>query len=168
MPVKSITLDGIQYNIDDCIYVASENTNEAHYLARIVDFVEKDDEMAARVAWFYRAADVSRRRKPDARLLVASMNTDTTPVSSIRGKCQIQHCNDIAKQKQAYAALPDAFYYDQLHDRYTMRLYDVVPIELVNLPEALETYFQNYRFILVEAGKSSDFAAKKMCSECDV
>ena len=54
-------------------------------------------------------------------------------------------------------------------DRYTHRIYDVVPLELVkNLPDFVMKTLTHYAFIIVEAGKASDFTDKKICSICEV
>ena len=66
------------------------------------------------VAWFYRAKDILHMKKKnvDPRLLLASMNTDRNHISTIRGKCKVEHLDKI-RDLEHYKTQPDCFYYDQ-------------------------------------------------------
>jgi hypothetical protein len=137
--ITTVTVDRILYSLyypfipltsrDDTVYVANENPNEAHYLGRIIEFTPplpglpgKDTETSFKYAWFYRAADVpTRRRKIEPRLVIASMNTETSMVSALRGKCSIKHATKVAKQMKTYLAQPDSFYYGDLANHLTNR-----------------------------------------------
>ncbi|KAJ3191461.1 putative PHD type zinc finger protein with BAH domain-containing protein [Irineochytrium annulatum] len=84
----------------------------------------------------------------------------------IRGKCRITHTHFI-KNLDAYRDMEDSFYYNQLYDRYTKNLYDVIPLTLVkNLPAAVLDSLKNYTFIVVEEGKASDFTDRIVCPLC--
>lgn len=78
-----------------------------------------------RVNWYYRPRDI-QRHSADTRLVYASMHSDTCPLSSLRGKCQIRHMSEI-DDLNAYKKTRDAFWYDKMFDRYIHRLYDVIP-----------------------------------------
>lgn len=149
---ESVQVDGTEYRINDHVYVLNEQANEPHYVGRITEFVQptqnhsEDQEIQVKIAWFYRSQDVEmRRRKNDVRLLVASMNVESNPVSSLRGKCSIRHTREVSQQMKAYTARPSCFYYDQLHDRYTMKLYDVVPLDLVHRNYPIFSQLYSYR-----------------------
>ncbi|KAJ3040011.1 putative PHD type zinc finger protein with BAH domain-containing protein [Rhizophlyctis rosea] len=123
-----------------------------------------------KIGWFYRPKDAAvgaRKKNYDPRLLFATMHSDINPVSSIRGKCKIEHVHYI-KDLEAYKIQDDAFYYNQLYDRYNHRVYDVVPVaQLKNLPSEVAAPLSSYRFILVEAGKASDWTDKRICPICN-
>ncbi|KAI8821134.1 PHD-zinc-finger like domain-containing protein, partial [Fimicolochytrium jonesii] len=160
----------------DFVYLAPDVSNELYYVGRVLEFVPPPKQhpgkqhMSVRIGWFYRPKDVlpgGKKKNHDPRLLLASMHSDINPVTSIRGKCEIMHIHHIADLDK-WKAKDDTFYYDQLYDRYTHRVYDVVPLELVrNLPDEVAHALSDYLFILVEAGKASDFTERRVCNSCD-
>jgi len=94
------------------------------------------------------------------------MHYDVNPISSIRGKCIIKHSSHI-DDLEAYKQNEDTFYYNKLYDRYSQRLYDVVPVEHIrNLSDTLIQAFYPYKFIVVDDGKASDFIEKRECAVC--
>ncbi|KAJ3089150.1 putative PHD type zinc finger protein with BAH domain-containing protein [Quaeritorhiza haematococci] len=159
--IREVTLkDGITYRVDDCVYLAPEIPSEPD---------KKTARTQLRLGWFYRSKDVvtgTRRKNYDSRQLVASMHTDINPVSSIRGKCKVAHMHHI-KNLDEYTSQDDCFWYQQLYDRYTHRLYDVIPLEQVtHLPQSIMAVLQNYSFIFVEAGKGLD-TDSRICIVCN-
>ncbi|KNC99032.1 DNA-binding E3 ubiquitin-protein ligase SNT2 [Spizellomyces punctatus DAOM BR117] len=168
-----VAKNGETYALNDYVYLAPDIPNELYYVGRILEFVSgklPGKQTVARIGWFYRPKDVlpgGRGKKHDPRLLLASMHSDINPISSIRGKCKVEHISHV-KDMEQWRAEEDCFYYDQLYDRYTHRVYDVVPLELVkNLPREVSRALSDYQFILVEAGKASDFTERRVCNSCD-
>ncbi|KAJ3017800.1 putative PHD type zinc finger protein with BAH domain-containing protein [Thoreauomyces humboldtii] len=155
--------DGVTYHI-----------NGIYYVGRVLEFTNGKlpgpVQTFVRIGWFYRPKDVlpgARKKNHDPRMLIASMHSDINPVSSIRGKCTVLHVHQV-KNLDEWKLQDDRFYYDQLYDRYTHRVYDVVPLDLVkNLPSEVSKALDDYEFILVEAGKASDFTERRVCNSCD-
>ncbi|KAI8083168.1 uncharacterized protein BX664DRAFT_267716, partial [Halteromyces radiatus] len=156
----------------DHVYLTPEHLGEPYYIGRIMEFckVRKRKGLQVRVAWYNRPKDVFNRRWYDANLLIATMNSDLNPVSSIRGKCTVLHKHYIPKdQFELYRNSEDHFYYTQLYDRYMQRVYDLLPCELVqNVPmDVREALCQRYQFIIVEQGKAADLtSARRICCVC--
>ncbi|RKO94033.1 hypothetical protein BDK51DRAFT_13355, partial [Blyttiomyces helicus] len=145
-----------------------------HYIGRIMEFLAGKppaNRTEIRIGWFYRPKDVlhsAKKKHADPRLLVASMNSDVNPITSIRGKCHIEHMDEIQNIAH-YRTIEDSFYYKQLYDRYTHRVYDVVPLDMVkNLPLSISpSLTPSCRYILVEDGRASDFTDMRICRICD-
>ncbi|TPX60050.1 hypothetical protein PhCBS80983_g02085 [Powellomyces hirtus] len=166
--------DGQVYTLDDFVYLAPDVANEPYYVGRVLEItVQKlpgKQQTFVKLGWFYRPKDVlpgGNKKNHDPRLLLASMHSDINPVSSIRGKCRVSHIHHV-KDLDQWKEEDDCFYYEQLYDRYTHRVYDVVPLELVmNLPTEVSRALCDYKFILVESGKASDFTERRVCNSCD-
>ena len=150
-----------------------EPPGEAYYLARIMEFLHANNDPTApvdsiRVNWYYRPKDIGRRVQ-DTRVVFASMHSDTCPLASLRGKCNIQHVSTI-DNVDAYRQKKDCFWFDKLYDRYMHRYYEVVPTsKVVNVPprvkEVLDT---RWKFVLIEVGRGRDLtAASKRCIRCE-
>ncbi|ORY26560.1 BAH-domain-containing protein, partial [Neocallimastix californiae] len=167
--VKKVKEGDIYYEINDTVYLAPENVNEAYYLGRIMEFVKDQNGSTtqAKIAWFLRPRDILGKKKNfDSRLLLATMHYDVNPISSIRGKCIIKHRSHI-EDFESYRQQEDTFYYEKLYDRYSQRLYDVVPVEQIrNLSDTLVLAFYPYKFIIVDDGKAPDFVDKRECAVC--
>ncbi|KAH6561512.1 hypothetical protein BASA62_009762 [Batrachochytrium salamandrivorans] len=171
--LSQVTLKRVTYKLNDFVFLKPETDNECFYVGRIAEFLA--DEKAPlvpvkiKVAWFSRPKDVlggSRRKHFDPRLLVATMNTDINPISAIIRKCDIKHMSHI-QNMDTYKSLEDTFYYNQLYDRHTRRLYDVIPIESAkNLPLRILRHLASFQFILVEAGNADSFITKRICQSC--
>ncbi|KAJ3103758.1 putative PHD type zinc finger protein with BAH domain-containing protein [Phlyctochytrium planicorne] len=164
---SSITLkDGTVVNVDDHVYISSDIPSDPFYIGRVMSIVS---ETHFKFGWFYRPKEVltgNRRKTFDPRLLVCSMHSDINPITSIVGKCTVLHSHFV-KNVELYKNQPDCFFYDQLYDRYTHTIYDVVPLKLVkNLPETVMKSLEAYNFIVVEAGKASDFTDRRVCPVC--
>jgi len=168
--VRKVTEGDIVYELNDTVYLAPENVNEAYYLGRIMEFVKDQNNCTtqAKIAWFLRPRDILGKKKNfDSRLLLATMHYDINPISSIRGKCIIKHTSHI-EDLEAYKQQEDTFYYNKLYDRYSQRLYDVVPVEEIrNLSDTLIQAFYPYKFIIVDEGKASDFVERRECAVCE-
>jgi len=124
---------------------------------------------ALRVNWYYRPRDI-QRRVADTRLVFASMHSDTCPLSSLRGKCQIRHLSEIENFDE-YRKSRDSFWYDKMFDRYIHRYYDVIPTsKVINVPANVKKVLDDrWKFVLVEIGKRKELtAAVKTCKRCSL
>jgi hypothetical protein len=120
-----------------------------------------------RINWFYRPKDIGKKVN-DTRLLFATMHSDTCPLTSLRGKCQVRHKAEIENLDE-YRKTPDCFFFEKLYDRYIQKYYDVIPcFQIVNVPERVKKVLdERWKYILVEQGKSKDFtSASKSCKRC--
>ncbi|KAJ5157012.1 uncharacterized protein N7482_008112 [Penicillium canariense] len=164
--------DGTTFAVNDHVYLICEPPGEPYYLARIMEFLpSKTKESgvieALRVNWYYRPRDI-QRHSADTRFVYASMHSDTCPLSSLRGKCQIRHASEI-DDLTSYKKMRDSFWYDKMFDRYIHRLYDVIPTkDVVNVPPNVKRVLDDrWKFILVEIGKSKELTgAVKTCKRC--
>ena len=106
-----------------------------------------------KVNWFYRPRDIGRKVQ-DTRAVFATMHSDTSPVTALRGKCQIRHKAEI-DDFDAYRKTPDCFWFEKLYDRYIQKLYEVIPtFQIVNVPvKVKEVLDERWRYILVEQGR---------------
>ncbi|KAL2915669.1 putative PHD type zinc finger protein with BAH domain-containing protein [Polyrhizophydium stewartii] len=170
---SSMVIRGTRFRVNDIVFLKPETSLESLYVARILCFITEtsspDAEPKIKVAWFLRPRDVfvsGRRKHYDPNLVVATMNTDENPISAIVRKCEVRHTSDI-DDLDSFRKRPDAFFYNQLFDRYTRRLFDVVPLkDAKNLPEMIMRMLRNYQFILVEAGQAQSFTERRVCSRC--
>ncbi|KAJ1959141.1 putative PHD type zinc finger protein with BAH domain-containing protein [Dipsacomyces acuminosporus] len=127
-------------------------------------------QLRVRLAWFQRPRDlpVTRVRAKDIRLLVATMHSDLNPISAIKGKCFVKHTSEIA-DLNSWKAKPDHYYYAQLFDRYSTRLYDIIPVSNIrNAPqEILQKLHNTYQFIFAEPQKIADLVnTRRACTVC--
>ncbi|KAJ1817114.1 putative PHD type zinc finger protein with BAH domain-containing protein, partial [Coemansia sp. RSA 2598] len=127
-------------------------------------------QLRARLAWFQRPRDlpVSRAKIKDTRLLIATMHSDLNPVSVIKGKCFVRHSREI-NDMNAWKSAPDHYYYNQLFDRYSTRLYDIVPVNQIrNAPQdVLQKLKDTYEFIFAEPQKIADLVnTRRACTIC--
>ncbi|KAJ2828269.1 putative PHD type zinc finger protein with BAH domain-containing protein, partial [Coemansia erecta] len=131
---------------------------------------ETTAQLRVRLAWFQRPRDLplTRVRAKDMRLLVATMHTDINPVSAIRGKCIVRHVSEIPDMN-AWKSKLDHYYYTQLFDRYSTRLYDIIPVSHIrNAPqEVLQKLHDTYEFIFAETQKINDLVStRRACTVC--
>ncbi|PIA15405.1 hypothetical protein COEREDRAFT_16103 [Coemansia reversa NRRL 1564] len=127
-------------------------------------------QLRVRLAWLQRARDlpVTRVRAKDTKLLAATMTSDLNPVSAIKGKCYVRHVSEIADLR-TWKALPDHYFYTQLFDRYSTRLYDIIPVSQIrNAPqEVLQKLLYTYEFIFAETQKINDLVStRRACTVC--
>ncbi|KAI9334490.1 BAH domain-containing protein [Zopfochytrium polystomum] len=172
-PLQSIiTKDGLSVSLDDYVYMTPDDPTEPFFIGRVMAFLppaKPGYPEQVRVGWFYRPRDVlgGRRKHYDLRLLLASMHSDVNSSSCIRGKCHVRHSHQIP-DLVGYKSHEDHFYYNQLFDRYTHRLFDVVPIEIArNLPKPVLEALSGHDFIVVEAGRAADYTDARNCSICE-
>ena len=120
-----------------------------------------------RCNWIYRPRDIARKAT-DTRLLFASMHSETSPPTSLRGKCTVQHRHNI-KDLENYRKQKDSFYYNQMFDRYIHRYFDVVPTsQVINVPEVVKKVLdERWEFVVVESGRAKELtSAIKKCRRC--
>ena len=99
-----------------CIYMISEPPGEPFYIGRIRGFINRKsnsigDKLVSKstkkqerylpakgyefqIQWFFRPRDISRTSS-DSRLVYATMDTDTCPLHSYRGRVSVEHLLDI-------------------------------------------------------------------------
>lgn len=120
-----------------------------------------------RVNWYYRPRDIQRKVN-DTRLVFASMHSDTCPLTSLRGKCQILHRNDVSDLDE-YRKTKDCFWYEKMFDRYIHRYYEVIPtIQVINVPARVKKVLdERWKFVIVEQGRGKELtSAIKTCKRC--
>jgi hypothetical protein len=120
-----------------------------------------------RINWFYRPKDISRSVQ-DTRLLFATMHSDTCPLTSLRGKCQIKHKSEIASIAE-YKRYPDCFWYEKLYDRYIQKTYEIIPTsQILNVPDLVkEVLDERWKFVLVEPSRVKELTTEaKRCKRC--
>ncbi|EMR62119.1 putative phd finger and bah domain protein [Eutypa lata UCREL1] len=88
------------------------------------------------------------------------MHSDTSPLHSLRGKCQIRHKAEI-ENMDAYRKTPDCFWFEKLYDRYIQKYYEVIPcFQIVNVPEKVKKVLdERWKYIIVEQGRSKEFTS---------
>ncbi|KAL2863884.1 DNA-binding E3 ubiquitin-protein ligase SNT2 [Aspergillus lucknowensis] len=164
--------DGTTFAVNEHVYLICEPPGEPYYLARIMEFIPNKNSPsgpieALRVNWYYRPRDI-QRNAADTRLVFASMHSDTCPLTSLRGKCQITHSSEI-KDFEEYRKTRDCFWYDKMFDRYIHRYYEVIPTnKVINVPANVKKVLdEQWRYVLVEVGKRKELtSAVKTCKRC--
>lgn len=155
------------------VYLVCEPPGEPYYLCRIMEFrrANADDPKSPvksmLVNWFYRPKDISRYNS-DPRYVYASMQSDDSPITSLRGKCQIRLRPEIADLEE-YRKSRDTFWYNQLYDRYIHRAYEVVPVnQIINVPEKVKKVLdEHWKYIIVEPARMKELtSAVKLCKRC--
>lgn len=119
------------------------------------------------INWFYRPKDIGRYSS-DYRFLFASMQSDSSPISSLRGKCQIEHRSQI-EDLEEYRKGRDCFWFSQLYDRYSHRPYEIIPSSaVINVPENVKKALdENWKFLVVEQARQKELtSAVKLCKRC--
>ncbi|KAL4808673.1 hypothetical protein BDV18DRAFT_88510 [Aspergillus unguis] len=166
--------DGTTFAVNEHVYLICEPPGEPYYLARIMEFLPNKNSPsgaieALRVNWYYRPRDI-HRNAADTRLVFASMHSDTCPLSSLRGKCQIRHSSEIGDLDE-YRKTRDCFWYDKMFDRYIHRYYEVIPTsKVINVPGNVKKVLdERWRYVLVEVGKRKELtSAVKTCKRCSL
>ncbi|KAI1382223.1 hypothetical protein F4677DRAFT_19277 [Hypoxylon crocopeplum] len=169
---KMMADDGTVLQANDHVYLVCEPPGEPYYLGRIMEFLHVQNDPAKpvdalRINWYYRPKDIGKKVN-DTRLVFATMHSDISPLTALRGKCQIRHKAEIDDQ-DAYRKIPDCFWYEKLYDRYIQKHYDVIPcFQIVNVPERVKKVLdERWKYILVEQGRSKEFtSAVKLCKRC--
>ncbi|KAI0842099.1 hypothetical protein F5Y06DRAFT_292921 [Hypoxylon sp. FL0890] len=169
---KLVADDGTTLQANDHVYLVCEPPGEPYYLGRIMEFLHVQNDVtkpveALRINWYYRPKDIGRKVN-DTRLVFATMHSDISPLTALRGKCQICHKAEI-DDMDAYRKTPDCFWYEKLYDRYIQKNYDVIPCsQVVNVPERVKKVLdERWKYILVEQGRGKEFTgAVKSCKRC--
>ena len=149
-----------------------EPPGEPYYMGRIMEFVHVNGDAtqaveALRLNWYYRPKDIGRKVN-DTRQVFASMHSDISPISAVRGKCQIKHKCELAKSEDVRQT-NDCFWYEKLYDRYIHRYYDVVPTStVINVPANVKKVLdERWRYIVVEPSRAKELtSAVKSCKRC--
>ncbi|OTA64557.1 hypothetical protein K449DRAFT_327750 [Hypoxylon sp. EC38] len=169
---KLVADDGTTLQANDHVYLVCEPPGEPYYLGRIMEFLHVQNDVtkpveALRINWYYRPKDIGRKVN-DTRLVFATMHSDISPLTALRGKCQICHKAEI-DDMEAYRKTPDCFWYEKLYDRYIQKNYDVIPCsQIVNVPERVKKVLdERWKYILVEQGRGKEYTgAVKSCKRC--
>ncbi|KAF2836519.1 hypothetical protein M501DRAFT_939594 [Patellaria atrata CBS 101060] len=170
---KLVADDGTVISINDNIYLVCEPPGEPYYLCRVMEFIHTDSDNSKsrvdslRVNWFYRPRDVQRYNN-DSRLVYGTMHSDICPITSLRGKCQIVHRSEIDDLEE-YRKQRDSFWFNQVHDRFIHRWYDVIPTkQVINVPEKVKRALdERWKFVVVEAGRGKELTSEvKSCKRC--
>ncbi|KAF9767488.1 hypothetical protein IL306_015335, partial [Fusarium sp. DS 682] len=139
---------------------------------RIMEFLHVQNDSskpveAIRINWYYRPKDIGRK-STDTRMVFATMHSDISPLTALRGKCQIRHKAEIPSM-DAYRKTPDSFWYDKLYDRYIQKNYDLIPTRsIVNVPANVKKVLdERWKYVLVEQGRGKELtSAVKLCKRC--
>ncbi|KAG8526969.1 uncharacterized protein KY384_008398 [Bacidia gigantensis] len=167
-------LDTVRTDSDlDQVYLICEPPGEPYYLARIMEFLHVDNDRnlpvdSLRVNWYFRPKDVQRKVN-DTRVVFASMQSDTCPITSLRGKCHVMHKSEI-EDIDLYRKIKDSFYYEKMFDRYIHRYYEVVPTHsVINVPAKVKKVLdERWKYVVVEIGRGKDLtSAIKSCRRCN-
>ncbi|KAF6796320.1 phd finger and bah domain protein [Colletotrichum sojae] len=145
---------------------------EPYYLGRIMEFLHAQNDNtkpvdALRINWFYRPKDIGKKVN-DTRLVFATMHSDISPLTALRGKCHILHKAEIPNMDE-YRKTSDCFWYEKLYDRYIQKNYDLIPTStIVNVPERVKKVLdERWKFVIVEQGRGKEFtSAVKLCKRC--
>lgn len=158
--------------LSDHVYLVCEPPGEPYYLGRIMEFLHMQNDMskpvdALRINWYYRPKDIGKKVN-DTRIVFATMHSDISPLTALRGKCEIRHKANIPNMDE-YRKTPDSFWFEKLYDRYIQKHYEVIPCsQIVNVPEKVKKVLdERWQYILVEQGRSKEFtSAVKLCKRC--
>jgi len=142
-------------------------------MGRIMEFVHANGDPskaveALRLNWYYRPKDIGRNVN-DTRQVFASMHSDISPLTALRGKCQIKHRSEFEKLDDIRRK-NDCFWYEKLYDRYIHRYYDVIPSKtVINVPANVKKVLdERWKFIVVEPTRGKELtSAKKSCKKCN-
>ncbi|KAF2468265.1 uncharacterized protein BDR25DRAFT_59125 [Lindgomyces ingoldianus] len=164
--------DGQAISVNDQVYLVCEPPGEPYYLCRIMEFIHVNGDPKARVDsmrvnWYYRPRDVQRYNN-DTRLVYATMHSDICPLTSLRGRCTIQHRSEIDDLDE-YRKTKDSFWFNQVFDRFIHRWYDVIPTsQVINVPEKVKKALdERWKYICLETSRVKELtSAVKSCKRC--
>ncbi|TVY48953.1 Lid2 complex component [Lachnellula occidentalis] len=170
---KLVADDGTLLEVNDHVYLVCEPPGEPYYLGRIMEFLHISNDNtqpidALRLNWYYRPKDIGRKVN-DTRQVFASMHSDISPLTALRGKCQIKHKSEVDKLDELRKT-KDCFWYEKLYDRYIHRFYDVIPTsQVINVPTDVKKVLdERWKFIVVEPGRGKELtSAVKSCKRCN-
>lgn len=160
-----------KFHVFVCIFILIDR----FYIGQIMGFityktnVTNPERISVKICWYWRSKDVyvhNTERRDDPRLVVCTMQTDLNKVSDIRGHCNVKLFSEI-EDIESYRKGPDNFYFLNIYNIWTRRLFDIVsPNEVKNLPEPIKLYAKKYPHYLVEYGRRDDFINGKFCAKC--
>lgn len=156
----------------DQVYLICEPPGEPYYLARVMEFLHANNDRSQpvdslRVNWFFRPRDIQRKVN-DTRVVFASMQSDTCPITSLRGKCHVQHRSEI-ENLDNFRKAKDSFWFEKMFDRYIHRYYEVIPTQsVINVPSRVKKVLdERWKYVIVEIGRGKDLtSAIKSCKRC--
>ncbi|KAG9230211.1 hypothetical protein BJ875DRAFT_472824 [Amylocarpus encephaloides] len=96
------------------------------------------------------------------------MHTDVSPLTAIRGRCDIKHKNEVDKLDDLRRT-KDSFWFEKLYDRYIHRFFDIVPTKsVINVPAVVKKVLdERWRYIIVEPGRGKELTTpSKSCKRC--
>ncbi|CAG8954136.1 hypothetical protein HYFRA_00009240 [Hymenoscyphus fraxineus] len=169
---KLIADDGTVLEINDHAYLICEPPGEPYYLGRIMEFLHLDNDSSkpidsVRLNWYYRSRDIGRKTN-DFRQVFASMHSDISPLTALRGKCEIKHKTEV-ENLDDLRRTQDSFWFEKLYDRYIHSYYDVIPTRLViNVPANVKKVLdERWKYIVVEPNRVKSFTTpSKSCKRC--
>ncbi|KAF4968139.1 hypothetical protein FSARC_4414 [Fusarium sarcochroum] len=169
---RMVADDGTVLEPNDHVYLVCEPPGEPYYLGRIMEFLHVQNDSskpveAIRINWYYRPKDIGRKAT-DTRMVFATMHSDISPLTALRGKCQIRHKAEIPSL-EAYRKTSDSFWFDKLYDRYIQKNYDLIPTRsIVNVPANVKKVLdERWKYVLVEQGRGKELtSAVKLCKRC--
>jgi len=113
--------DGTAYSIGRIMeFLPPKDTDHPKGKAKV-----KEKPSRVRIAWCYRAGDLTERQVNDSRLLLAALFSEVVSVKQLRSKCYVRHRDKIA-DLVAWKKKPDRFYFHRLFDPYIKKEYDVL------------------------------------------
>ncbi|TAQ89792.1 hypothetical protein B7494_g1901 [Chlorociboria aeruginascens] len=165
--------DGTILEVNDHVYLVCEPPGEPYYLGRIMEFLHLNNDSsepidALRLNWYYRPKDIGRKVN-DTRQVFASMHSDISPLTSLRGKCEIKHKSEVERLDDLRKT-KDCFWYEKLYDRYIHRFYEVIPTgQIINVPvEVKKVLDERWRYIVAESTRAKELtSAVKSCKRCN-
>jgi hypothetical protein len=135
---------------EDYVYVTPSwaGPEDSWRIARIIEFLPakadtptgtrkdkgKSKDVSAltrvRLAFQYRAQDLSDRPSADSRVLLASIYSEPATAPQLHGKCLVAHREQI-RDLAAWRRRPDRFYFTRAFDPYIKKEFDVVQASAV-------------------------------------
>lgn len=172
MAIRNSAYHQLIYLLDHA-YLVCEPPGESYYLGRIMEFLHVNNDKtqpidALRLNWYYRPKDIGRKVN-DTRQIFASMHSDISPLTALRGKIQIKHKSEVDNLDEEVRKIKDCFWYEKLYDRYIHRYYDVIPTPLIiNVPtEVKKVLDERWKYIVVEPSRGKELtSAVKSCKRC--
>ncbi|KAI9642194.1 putative PHD type zinc finger protein with BAH domain-containing protein [Ciborinia camelliae] len=169
---KLVADDGTVLSVNDHVYLVCEPPGEPYYLGRIMEFLHINNDVkqpidALRLNWYYRPKEIGKKVS-DTRQVFASMHSDVSPLTALRGKCQIKHKAEVEKL-DVLRMTKDSFWYEKLYDRYIHRYYEVIPtFQVINVPVQVKKVLdERWKYIIVELGRGKEYtSAVKTCKRC--
>ncbi|CAK9142227.1 unnamed protein product [Ilex paraguariensis] len=126
---KSFEFDGLEYNLEDPVLLAPEESHQKPYVAIIKDITQTNDgSMMVTGQWFYRPEEAEKRgggnwQSNDTRELFYSFHRDEVPAEAVMHKCVVHFIplnKQIPKRKQH-----PGFIMQRVYDNERSRLFNL-------------------------------------------